>query len=202
MVATARGRADIGTAYPGRQVVVFTGDGSLTMQLGDFLTCVQHGLPVKIIVISNGTLGLIKWEQMVFLGNPEYGVNMAPINFVKFAEACGARGMRITDPRRCRDQLAEALSWDGPVIIDCVTDQHEPPYPARVKRNQVTKLVAALREGTPNRRRIALQMVKDLLDESSFTASPAHAVPGPVGQAAAKIAGKLKGNGHSSEEQA
>jgi pyruvate dehydrogenase (quinone) len=82
------------TAYPGRQVVVFTGDGSMTMQLGDFLTCVQHDLPVKVVVIKNNTLGLIKWEQMVFLGNPEYGVNMAPLDFVKFAEACGARGMR------------------------------------------------------------------------------------------------------------
>jgi hypothetical protein len=71
--------------------VVSTGDGSLTMRLGDFLTCVQHGLPVKIVVIKNNTLGLIKWEQMVFLGNPEYGVNMAPLDFVMFAEACGAR---------------------------------------------------------------------------------------------------------------
>ena len=180
-------------AYPGRQVVVFTGDGSLTMQLGDFLTCVQHDLPVKVIVISNGTLGLIKWEQMVFLGNPEYGVNMAPLDFVKFAEACGARGIRITDPRRCGQQLAEALSWDGPAIIECVTDPHEPPYPAKVQRDQVTKLLTALRDGTPNRRRIALQMVKDMLGESSFDASPAHAVPGPVGKAAAKIAGKLQG---------
>ena len=51
---------------------------------------VQHDLPVKIIVIKNSTLGLIKWEQMVFLGNPEYGVDMAPPDFVKFADACGA----------------------------------------------------------------------------------------------------------------
>jgi len=179
-------------AYPGRQVVVFTGDGSLTMQLGDFLTCVQHGLPVKVIVISNGTLGLIKWEQMVFLGNPEYGVNMAGLDFVRFAEACGARGIRIDDPKLCEQQLAEALAWDGPAIIECVTDEHEPPYPARVKKDQVTKLVAALRAGTPNRRRIALQMTKDMLDESSFEASPAPAVPGPLGRAAAKLSGRLR----------
>ena len=56
--------------------------------------------------------------------------------------------------------------------------------------------MAALREGTPNRRRIALQMVRDLLDESSFDASPAHSVPGPVGKAAAKIAGKLQRDDH------
>ena len=122
-------------------------------------------------MISNGTLGLIKREQMVFLGNPEYGVDMASLDFVKFAEACGARGIRIDDPARCPQQLAEALSWDGPAIIECVTDQHEPPYPAKIKKDQAVKLVAALREGTPNRRRIALQMVKDLLDESSFDAS-------------------------------
>jgi pyruvate dehydrogenase (quinone)/pyruvate oxidase len=182
-------------AYPGRQVVVFTGDGSMTMQLGDFLTCVQHGLPVKVVVMKNNSLGLIKWEQMVFLGNPEYGVDMAPLDFVKFAEACGARGVSITEPKKCAAQLAEALSWDGPVIIECVVDSHEPPYPARVKKDQVKKLTTALREGTPNRRRIALQMVKDMLDESSFEASPAHAVPGPVGKAAAKLTGKLRGNG-------
>jgi pyruvate dehydrogenase (quinone)/pyruvate oxidase len=180
-------------AYPGRQVVVFTGDGSLTMQLGDVLTCVQHNLPVKIIVIKNNTLGLIKWEQMVFLGNPEYGVNMAPLDFVKFAEACGARGTRIEDPQQCAQQLAQALSWDGPVIVECVVDEHEPPYPAKIKRDQATKLMTALREGTPNRRRIALQMVKDLLDEASFDASPAHALPGPLGRAAARAAGKLQG---------
>jgi pyruvate dehydrogenase (quinone) len=178
-------------AFPGRQVVAFTGDGSATMQLGDFLTAVQHGLPVKVVVIKNNTLGLIKWEQMVFLGNPEYGVNMAPLDFVKFAEACGARGVRIEDPRRCGEQLREALSWDGPVVIECVVDEHEPPYPAKIKKDQAQKLATALRAGTPNRRRIALQMVKDLLDESSFEASPAHSVPGPVGRAAAKIVGKV-----------
>ncbi|QFY09310.1 pyruvate oxidase [Nonomuraea phyllanthi] len=179
-------------AYPGRQVVAFTGDGSLTMQLGDFLTCVQHELPVKVVVFKNNTLGLIKWEQMVFLGNPEYGVDMAGMDFVKFAEACGARGMRIEDPERCRDGLREALAWDGPAIVECVVDEHEPPYPARVKKDQVQKLAAALREGTPNRRRIALQMVKDLLDEASFEASPASSVPRPIGEVGARIADHLR----------
>lgn len=159
----------------------------------------QHDLPVKVIVIKNNTLGLIKWEQMVFLGNPEYGVNMAPLDFVKFAEACAARGMHIEDPATCGSQLVEALAWDGPAIIECLVDQHEPPYPARVKKDQVAKLTAALRQGTPNRQRIALQMVKDMLDESSFQASPAHAVPGPVGKAAAKVAGKLRGDGNGTK---
>ena len=178
-------------AYPGRQVVVFTGDGSLTMQLGDFLTAVQHRLPIKVVVVKNNTLGLIKWEQMFFLGNPEYGVNFAPLDFVKFAEAAGARGMHIEDPRTCGEQMREAFSWDGPVIIECLVDQHEPPIPAKVKKNQLTSMLRALREGTPNRNRIAIQMVKDMLDESSFAASPGH-VPGKVGQAVSGLAGKLR----------
>jgi pyruvate dehydrogenase (quinone)/pyruvate oxidase len=152
--------------------VVFTGDGSLTMQLGDFMTCVQHRLPVKVIVIKNNTLGLIKWEQTVFLGNPEYGVDMAPLDFVKVAEACGARGLRIDDASRCRSELAEALAWEGPVIVEAVVDPHEPPIPAKVKREQVNTLFGALRAGTPNRKRISLAIVKDMLDESSFDASP------------------------------
>jgi pyruvate dehydrogenase (quinone)/pyruvate oxidase len=189
------------TAYPDRQVVVFTGDGSLTMQLGDFLTAVQHELPIKIVVVRNDTLGLIKWEQMVFLGNPEYGVNFAPMDFVKFAEACGARGMRIEDPTRCHQQMREALSWDGPVIIECVVDPHEPPIPAKVKTKQVKLLAQALREGTPNRNRIALQMVKDMLDESSFSASPGHVVPEKIGQAASRIVDRLRDRAEESHPE-
>lgn len=180
------------TAYPGRQVVAFTGDGSLTMQLGDFLTAVQHHLPIKVVVIKNNTLGLIKWEQMVYLGNPEYGVNFAPFDFVKFAEAAGANGIHIEDPTRCGEQMRQALAMEGPVIIECLVDPHEPPIPAKVKSNQMKSLVSALREGTPNRNRIALQMVKDMLDESSFEASPGHVIPAAVGKAVSAVADRLR----------
>jgi len=129
---------------------------------------------------------------MVFLGNPEYGVDVAPLDFVRFAEAAGARGMRIEDPTGCADQLREAFSWDGPVMIECLVDQHEPPIPAKAKRTQVEPLLHALREGTPNRNRIALQMVKDVLDESTFQASPGHVVPGPIGKAFSGLAGRLR----------
>jgi pyruvate dehydrogenase (quinone)/pyruvate oxidase len=175
-------------AYPGRQVVVFTGDGSLTMQLGDFLTCVQHDLPIKIVVIKNNTLGLIKWEQMVFLGNPEYGVKFAPLDFVKFAEACGATGIRIDDPKRCSKQLEAALAQAGPAIVECVVDPHEPPMPATVQREQAVHLYQALAEGTPNRKQIALTIVGDVLEESSYAAKPVG-VPAALGAAAKKLIG-------------
>ena len=180
------------TAYPGRQVVVVTGDGSLTMQLGDFLTAVQHDLPIKLVVLKNNTLGLIKWEQMVFLGNPEYGVNFAPMDFVQFAQSCGARGVHIDDPTSCAEQMRDALAMDGPVIIECDVDPHEPPMPAKVQKSQVKLLTKAMREGTPNRNRIALQMVKDVLDESSFDASPAHVIPDRLGDAAEGVVRRLR----------
>ena len=68
-------------AYPDRQVVAFVGDGGLTMLMGELATCVKYGLNVKIIVIKNNTLGQIKWEQMVFLGNPEYALRIAADRF-------------------------------------------------------------------------------------------------------------------------
>jgi pyruvate dehydrogenase (quinone)/pyruvate oxidase len=169
--------------------VVLTGDGSMTMQLGDFLTCVQHDLPVKIVVMRNDTLGLIKWEQMVFLGNPEYGVNMAPLDFVKFAEACGAAGFRAETRDECGPALRAAMAHEGPAIVEVVVDPHEPPLPAKVKKDQVTKLFSALKQGTPNRNRIALQMVKDVLDEASFSESPGGVIPEPIAKLGRKIAG-------------
>ena len=93
-------------AYPDRQVVAFVGDGGFTMLMMEFVTAVKHKLPIKVIIIKNNTLGQIKWEQMVFLGNPEYGVELQPIDFVKFAEACGGVGFRCEKPDEVRPALA------------------------------------------------------------------------------------------------
>src|SRR5262249_11745386 len=79
-------------AYPNRQCIAFIGDGGFSMLMADFATAVKYNLPIKVIVIKNNTLGQIKWEQIVFLGNPEYAVDLQPINFSKFAEACGGKG--------------------------------------------------------------------------------------------------------------
>ncbi len=78
-------------AYPERQVVAFVGDGGFSMLMAEFATCVKYKLPVKVVIVKNNTLGQIKWEQMVFLGNPEYGCDLHPIDFPLFARACGGR---------------------------------------------------------------------------------------------------------------
>jgi pyruvate dehydrogenase (quinone) len=159
-------------AYPDRQVVAFTGDGSMTMILGELATLAQEQLPVKIVVLKNGTLGLIKWEQQIFLGNPEYGCDLQDIDFVKVAEGCGLRGVHIEDPGECGDQLAEALASPGPALIECVVDPHEPPHPPAVTREQTKLFAEALAHGEEHRRRIALTVGRDMVDERSMPASP------------------------------
>jgi pyruvate dehydrogenase (quinone)/pyruvate oxidase len=159
-------------AHPERQVVAFTGDGSLTMMLGELATLAQEQLPVKVVVIKNGFLGLILWEQLVFLGNPQYGVDFSDVDFVKVAEGCGIRGVSIDDPARCGEQLREALSGEGPALIECVCDPYEPPNPPKITREQTLKLAEALARGEPSRQRIALTIGRDMLDERTFAASP------------------------------
>ena len=63
-------------AFPDRQSIAFVGDGGFTMLMGEFATAVQYDLPIKVFVIKNDTLGMIRWEQMAFLGNPEFGLNL------------------------------------------------------------------------------------------------------------------------------
>lgn len=152
-------------AYPDRQCVGFVGDGGFTMLMGEFATAVKYQLPIRIVVIKNNTLGQIKWEQMVFLGNPEYGCDLNPIDFTAFAKSCGGTGFRIEDPRECGRILEQALRTKGPVLIEAVVDPFEPPMPPKVTVGQAEKLAKALAKGTPNRKEIALTIASDKVRE-------------------------------------
>src|SRR5919199_951889 len=103
-------------AFPERQSIAFVGDGGLTMLMGEFATAVQYNLPIKVIVIKNNTLGMIRWEQMGFLGNPEFGVEFSPIDWVKFAEACGGKGYAIKEPNEVKSKLHRAMRGREPTI--------------------------------------------------------------------------------------
>lgn len=152
-------------AYPNRQCVGFVGDGGFTMLMGEFATAVKYKLPIKIVVIKNNTLGQIKWEQMVFLGNPEYGCELNPIDFAQFARACGGTGFTIEDPSECGPILDEALNTPGPVLIEAVVDPFEPPMPPKITAEQALKFSEALARGTPNRKKIALTIASDRVRE-------------------------------------
>jgi pyruvate dehydrogenase (quinone)/pyruvate oxidase len=183
-------------AYPDRQVVALTGDGSLTMMMGELATLAQHGLPIKVVVMRNNVLGLIKWEQMAFLGNPQYGVELAPVDFVRVAEACGLRGVRIDDPARAGAQLEEALRSDGPAVIEAVVDPHSMPMTPTINTEHAKGLAWGLARGEPNRERIALTMSRTLAREMSYDTSPA----GVVARARDAVADRLPGaDGHAQD---
>ena len=152
-------------AYPGRQVVAVVGDGAFAMLLGELATCVKYGLDVKIVVIKNDSYGQIKWEQMVFLGNPEYACELQAIDFVTVARGFGIRGVTIEDPARCRDQLAEAMAISGPVVIEAVVDTHEPPMPPHATLAQAARLGRALARGSPHGARIVRRIGADVIRE-------------------------------------
>lgn len=152
-------------AYPDRQCVAFVGDGGFTMLMGEFATAVKYKLPIKVVVIKNNTLGQIKWEQMVFLGNPEYGVDLHPIDFAAFAWACGGSGFSIEDPEDCGRVLDQALATPGPTLVEALVDPFEPPMPAKVTRDQALKFAEALIRGEPNREKIALTALADRVRE-------------------------------------
>ena len=152
-------------AHPGRQSVAFVGDGGFTMLMGEFATAVKYRLPIKVVVIKNNVLGMIKWEQMVFLGNPEYGVSLQPIDFVRFAEACGASGFHCERSDEVRGALEAMLLVDGPALCEAVVDPFEPPMPPRVTAKQALHMAEALARGEPNRGRIALTLFRDKIND-------------------------------------
>jgi len=154
-----------GVAFPDRQVVAVIGDGALAMLMGDLVTLRKYNLDVKVVVIKNNTLGQIKWEQIVFLGNPEYGCELEPIDFISIARGCGIDAVQIDDPKRCGDQLHRALSRKGPCLIEAIVDPNEPPMPPKVEASQALNLAKALAKGTPNRGKIALTIASDVVRE-------------------------------------
>ncbi len=141
-------------AFPGRQVVAVVGDGGLSMSLAELSTCVRYRLPVKVVVINNSALGQIKWEQMMFLGNPEFEVDLQPVDFAKVAEGLGLQSWRIEDPESCGETLDAALAFDGPVLIDAVVDANEPMLPPKRRPDYMEKLERALAQGVDDRRQI------------------------------------------------
>jgi pyruvate dehydrogenase (quinone)/pyruvate oxidase len=152
-------------AYPDRQCIAFVGDGAFSMLMADFATCVKYNLPVKVVVLKNNTLGMIKWEQMVFLGNPEYGCELHPIDFATFARACGATGITIEDPNECGSLIEQALATAGPVLVEAVIDPFEPPMPPKTTLKQASRLAEALMKGEPNRDSILNTLIRDKVRE-------------------------------------
>jgi pyruvate dehydrogenase (quinone)/pyruvate oxidase len=143
-------------AYPDRPVYCIIGDGGLSMLMGELITVAAYKLNIKIIVIKNNTLGQIKWEQMIFLGNPEYACDLYPADFVAIARGCGILAMQITEPSACGQQLDAAVAHHGPMLVEAVVDEFAAPMPPKIKAGQAVKFAESLLRGEPNRTKIAL----------------------------------------------
>jgi pyruvate dehydrogenase (quinone) len=152
-------------AYPDRPIYCIIGDGGLSMLMGELITVAAYKLNIKIVVIKNNTLGQIKWEQMVFLGNPEYACDLYPADFVLIARGAGLDAIHIEDPATCGSQLDGVVNRRDPVLIEAVVDQFTPPMPAKVKASQAMKFAEALVRGEPNRGKIVLTNSHDKVRE-------------------------------------
>jgi pyruvate dehydrogenase (quinone) len=154
-------------AYPDRQSIAFVGDGAFTMLMGEMATAVKYNLPITVVILKNNTLGQIKWEQMVFLGNPEYGVELQPIDFARYAESVGAVGLSVEHPDELKPSLERAMASGRPAVVEVLCDPYEPPMPAQVKPEQAERFAESLIRGEPNRERIAVTAFRDKVYELS-----------------------------------
>lgn len=152
-------------AFPDRQSIAFVGDGGFAMLMGEFATAVQYDLPIKVFVIKNDTLGMIRWEQMAFLGNPEFGVEFTPIDFTKFAEACGGIGYSIKEPNQVRSTVRNAMKESKPTLIEAYVDPFEPPMPPKTDMVFVNNLAKSFAKGQPYKGRIGLTLFRDKVHE-------------------------------------
>jgi len=153
-------------AFPGRQVIAYVGDGGFAMLMAEFLTAARAGLPIKVVINNNNSLGQILWEQMV-LGYPEHGVRFpAPVaDFAAWARACGGFGAKVREPKKVRNALSDALAFDGPALVDIEVDPNEPPLPGKVQYDQAKKFAKAFLKGQPHKAAIATTLFKDKIQQ-------------------------------------
>ncbi len=153
-------------AFPDRQVIAYVGDGGFAMLMAEFLTACAHGLPVKIVINNNNSLGQILWEQMV-LGYPEHGVRFGEpsSDFSEWAKSCGGFGRKVTHPGDLRDAIGEALLYDGPALVDVDVDSDEPPLPGKVQYKQAKKFAQAFLKGQPHKVTIGTTLLKDKIQQ-------------------------------------
>jgi pyruvate dehydrogenase (quinone)/pyruvate oxidase len=153
-------------ALPGRQVIAYVGDGGFAMLMAEFITAIQHRLPVKIVVNNNNSLAQILWEQMV-LGYPEHGVRYPDpfVDYSALATANGALGIKVERPAGVRTAVQQALSHAGPALVDVNVNPDEPPLPGKVEYQQAKKFAEAFIKGQPHKATIATTLFRDKIEQ-------------------------------------
>src|SRR6201991_4579179 len=121
--------------YSDRQGISMSGDGGFSMMMGDFITLTQLELPVKLIVLNNGTLGFVEME-MKASGFLDTGCDLKNPNFALMAEAMGIRGIRVEKPRDLKRAISAALAHEGPVLVDVLSARQELAMPPKTTLDQ------------------------------------------------------------------
>jgi len=159
-------------AYPERQCVAFVGDGGFAMLMGEFATAVQYNLPIKVIILKNNTLGMIRWEQMAFLGYPEFGVEFTPINFANIAEACGGIGYTIKESDDIKSIMKKTMNdktSTKPTVVEAYIDPFEPPMPSKIEPEFMRNMAESFAKGQPYAKRIGLTLYRSQMDSTIRT---------------------------------
>ncbi len=129
-------------AMPDRLVIDVAGDGSIQMNIQELATAVQYRLPVKVVILNNGSLGMVRqWQELFFQG--KYSQTCLPQipDFVRLAEAYGAKGFRATKTEEVKGVLRKGFEASGPALIDIVTDPNEMVYPMVPAGAPLTKML-------------------------------------------------------------
>jgi pyruvate dehydrogenase (quinone) len=128
---------------PDRQVIALCGDGGISMLLGDLATIAQYKLPVKIIVFNNRSLGMVKLEMEV-AGLPDWQTDMANPDFAAVAQAMGIKGITVREPDEVKQALREALTYNGPVLVNVMTDPNALAMPPKIEFEQVKGMALSM----------------------------------------------------------
>ncbi|WP_237235936.1 pyruvate dehydrogenase [Rothia nasimurium] len=137
-------------AAPDRQVISVSGDGGLSMLLGDLLTARMYNLPLTVVVYNNSTLGMVKLEQLV-QGFEDYGVDVPDTNYAAIATAMGFEAERVTDPQKLEKALSHALAHRGPSLVEVITDPNALSMPPEVEASQIIGFATSLSKIALNR---------------------------------------------------
>lgn len=130
-------------AFPDRQVVSVSGDGGLSMLLGELITAKMYNLPVKVVVFNNSTLGMVKLEMLVN-GIPDFQTDVPDTNYAEIARAIGFHAERVEDASRLADAYREAFDAPGPALVEVITDPNALSLPPAITGGQVVGFATAM----------------------------------------------------------
>ncbi len=130
-------------AFPGRQVISVSGDGGLSMLLGELITAAAQQLPVKVVVFNNSSLGMVKLEMLVD-GLQDFAVDVPDVNYAAIAAAMGFHAVRVSDPAFIADAYRAAFAHPGPALVELITDSQALSIPPKIKGGQVVGFASAM----------------------------------------------------------